>query len=307
VIAKLRSQLPDAWQYFLAPLLAALLPWKLGYRWLRRLSRGRSAFDEPARAALAVAPQHLAIADTAEFAANVRLNCLLDITDLYLSLLRRRRSRLPWHVQQVGEWPRDTHFIAAGSHHGNGHWVFKSLALAGFDSTFVSGRWERAAYPGLPLRYHYGRLRGGDIQRLGGRAVIFRPNARAQLAQVLAQGAVPVSLFDVPPRLAPNGQQPVQLLGQPVCMPAGALQLAREAGVPVVPYWMEFDLASGRRRLVIGQPLDPADPATLQQIADVLDRALRLAPAAWFFWPEWPRWVADAAAAVQAGDSGGED
>lgn len=300
MIARLRTQISDAWQYFLAPALAALLPWRLGYRWLRWLSRREGgAFDEPARAAVAVAPQHLPLADTAAFAANVRLNCLLDVADLYLSLRRPRRGALPWHVQQVGQWPQERNFVAASFHHGNGHWVFKSLARAGFNSTFVSARWQRADYAGVPLRYWYGRLRGADIERLGGRPVVFRPRARAQLAQVLAERAVVVSLFDIPPRLAPRGQRPVRLLDRDVCFPDGALELAQAAGLPVVPYWMEFDLASGVRRLVIGQPLDPADPATLQALADVLDRALRRTPSAWFFWPEWPRWLEDAPAALQ--------
>lgn len=301
MIAKLRSQLPDAWQFFIAPALAAVLPWKLGYRWLRWLSRhSRSAFDEPAQAAAAQAPNYLPIPDTAEFAANVRLNCLWDTADLYLSLLRRRRGGLPWHVQKVGDWPRDSHFIAAGFHHGHGHWVFKTLAQAGFDASLVSARWDRADYPGLPLRYWYGRLRGGDVERLSGRPVVFRPGAKAKLAQSLNEGAAVVSVLDMPPRMAPRGQQPVQLLDQTASFPDGTLELARAAGVPVVPYWMEFDLARGVRRFCIGQPLDPADPATLQQLADLLDRAIRLTPSAWFFWPEWPRWIEDAAAATAA-------
>lgn len=294
VIAKLRSQLPDAWQFFLAPALAAVLPWKLAYRWLRWLSRhSRSAFDEPARAATASAPNYLPVADVGEFAANVRLNCLWDTADLYLSLLRRRRSNLPWHVQQVGAWPRDSHFIAAGFHHGHGHWVFKTLARAGFDASLVSARWDRADYPGLPLRYWYGRLRGGDVERLSGRPVVFRPGARAKLARSLDEGAAVVSVLDMPPRLAPRGQKPVRLLGRDACFPDGTLDLAVAAGVPVVPYWMEFDLDAGVRRFVIGEPLDPSDPATLQTLADILDRAIRLTPSAWFFWPEWPRWIGD--------------
>lgn len=300
VIAKLRSQLPDAWQFFLAPALAAVLPWRLAYRWLRWLSRhSRSAFDEPALAAAASAPNYLPIADATEFAANVRLNCLWDTADLYLSLLRRRRGRLPWHVQQVGAWPRDSHFIAAGFHHGHGHWVFKTLAQAGFDASLVSARWDRADYPGLPLRYWYGRLRGGDVERLSGRPVVFRPGAKGKLARALDEGAAVVSVLDMPPRMAPRGQKPVRLLDQDACFPDGTLGLAVAAGVPVVPYWMEFDLDTGVRRFVIGEPLDPSDPATLQTLADILDRAIRLTPSAWFFWPEWPRWIIDAADATR--------
>uniref|UniRef100_UPI002148BF11 hypothetical protein n=1 Tax=Tahibacter caeni TaxID=1453545 RepID=UPI002148BF11 len=123
--------------------------------------------------------------------------------------------------------------------------------------------------------------------------------AKAQLARALDEGAAVVSVLDMPPRMAPRGQRPVRLLDRDASFPDGTLELAKAAGVPVVPYWMEFDLDRGLRRFVIGEPLDPADPATLQKLADLLDRAIRLTPTAWFFWPEWPRWIADAAAAAE--------
>ena len=305
LLAKLRTNLVDFWQFFAVPGIAALLPWRLAYRWLRRVARGTSAFDEPARAARAVLPQHLDVNDIERFAANVRLHWLLDTTDLYLSLLRRKRAWRPWHVERVGEWPRDGRFVVAGFHHGNGHWMFKSLAEAGHDSVIVSARWDKADYPGLPVRYRYGSLRGYDIGRLSGRPPIFRPRAKEQLAAALDAGYAVIGVLDMPPRLAPNGQRPVRLLDRDVCFPAGMLELAQAGGVPVVPYWMEYDLDRGVRRLVIGDPLDPAAPDTLQRLADLLDAAIRKTPSAWFFWPEWPLWIEQSPDAIaRTGEKG---
>lgn len=301
-MSRLRIQFTDAWQFFIVPIVAALLPWRLAYRWLRWLSRGASAFDEPAQAARAVAPQHLDVGDVERFTANVRLHWLLDTCDLYLSLLHWKRPWRPWHIERVGEWPRDGRFVVAGFHHGNGHWMFKSLAEAGHDSVIVSARWDKADYPGLPVRFRYGCLRGYDMARLSGRPLIFRPNARQQLADSLAAGYAAIGVLDMPPRLAPNGQRPVRLLGNDASLPDGMLDLARDAGVPVVPYWMEYDLERGTRRFVIGEPLDPADPGTLQKLADLLDAAVRKTPSAWFFWPEWPLWLEQAPEAVAKAD-----
>lgn len=298
MLAKLRTQITDAWQFFIAPGIAALLPWRLAYRWLRRLSRGTSAFDEPARAARAVAGSYLDVGDPERFAADVRLHWLLDTCDLYLSLLHRRRAWRPWHIERVGEWPSDGRFVVAGFHHGNGHWMFKSLAEAGHDSVIVSARWAKSDYPGLPVRYRYGCLRGYDIARLAGHPLIFRPNARRQLADALAAGYAVIGVLDMPPRLAPNGQRPARFLDRDACLPDGMLELARSAGVPIVPYWMEYDFDRGVRRFVIGEPLDPADPATIQRLADRLDAAIRKAPSAWFFWPEWPLWLEQAPDAI---------
>ncbi|MEO8672810.1 MAG: hypothetical protein ABI411_15940 [Tahibacter sp.] len=297
----LKNQFADAWQFFLVPGIAALLPWRMGYRWLRWCSRrAGSAFDESARAAAAVAPQFLPIVDIEAFAARMRLVWLIDATDLFLSLLHRSRGWRPQQVERVGEWPAQGPFIAAGFHHGNGHWVFKTLAEAGHDSMLVSARWSRADYPGLPLRYAYGRLRGNDVERLSACPIAYRPGAKAQLAEALREGNVVVGVIDMPPRLAPRGQQPVRLLNQTVSFPVGLLELARAANAPIVPYWMEYDFDTGMRRSVIGKPLEASAPETLQALAELLDQAIRRTPEAWFFWPEWPQWIADAAGATTA-------
>ncbi len=300
---KLRTQLQDAWYLFVVPALAALLPWRLAWRGLRWIARhGGGPFAEGAQAAAVIAPEYLPIGDRQAFAAEARLIWLLDTCDLYLSLYHRQRGWRPWHVRQVGAWPTRGPFVALGSHHGTGHWLFRSLAEAGHDAIWISARWERREFAAVPLRYLYGRLRGRDVRRLSGRDLAIRPHVRERLAEALAAGDVVTGLIDVPPRLAPRGQRPVRLLDRAVSLPGGLLDLARDAGVPVVPYWIEFDLERGVRHFCIGEALDPADPdRTLQALADVLDRQIRRTPAAWFFWPEWPRWTADAPAALGAG------
>jgi len=288
-----RRSLTDAWQFFVAPCVAALLPWPLAWRWLRRLAaRDGGPYDEVARAVAVIAPEHVAVVDRTAFAARVRLVWLLDATDLFLSLTRWRRWR-PHHVGVDGAWPRGA-FVAIGFHHGTGHWTFKTLAEAGHRGMFVSARWDRRDYAGVPLRYWYGRLRGWDIARLGASPIAFRPGARETIMNALAAGTTIVAMIDIPPRLAPRGQRRVRLLGREASLPTGLLALAREACVPVVPYWSELDLENGTRRVRIGAPLDPADDATLQVFADLLDAQLRRMPEAWHLWPEWPCWVEDA-------------
>jgi hypothetical protein len=295
---KLRLFFSDAWQFFLVPGLAALMPWRIGRAWLRFFARRPNGpFAEASRAAAAIAPEHLDVGDLRQFAADMRLVWLIDTCDLYLCLLHRARVWRPWHVQRVGEWPRDTAFIATGFHHGTGHWVFKTLAEAGRNSILVSARWDKSDYAGLPLRYHYGRLRGGDVERLSGNPVAYRPGVKQILSDALKRGDCVVGVIDMPPRLAPRGQRPVRLLGRDVSFPDGLLALAQEADVPLVPYWIEFDLEQCTRRFCIGEALDPHDvDGSLQKLADILDAQVRRTPAAWYFWPEWPQWLADAQA-----------
>lgn len=294
VISYLRKQASEAWQFFVLPGIAALLPWKLAWRWLRYWAqREHGPFDEPAQAAVEVAQRYMRVESTRAFAAKVRLLWLMDYCDLYLSITRWRRAWRPWHVEQRGTWPSGA-FIAAGFHHGTCHWVFKTLAESKHDSQVISIRWTRAEYAGYPLRYWYGRLRYWDMARLGRRPVAFRPGIKALLAQTLAEGAAVVGLIDMPPRIAPRGQRPVRMLDLDLSLPDGIVEIARAARVPIVPYWMEFDADMYRRCFCIGEPIDANDGAALAKLADVLDRQIRRTPEAWFFWRELPGWVEDA-------------
>src|SRR5690606_8943812 len=245
-------------------------------------------------AALAGAPISIGMEDPSAFTADVRLVWLLDHCDLYLSVLRRRRDWMPWHVTVKGAWPKQGPYLATGFHHGTGFWVFKTLRAIGSDSVFVSARWNRDDYAGVPLRYWYGRLRAREMQRIGSYPPAFRPGVKDQLGHALRNGVSVVGLVDVPTRLAPRDRLPVRLLDRDVSFPSGILDIARDAGAKIVPYWVELDLEKGMRTLVIGDALDPSHGDTLQNLADLLDRQIRARPAAWMLWSEWPAWSAGA-------------
>lgn len=296
VIRKLRKEAEEFWHFFILPGIAALLPWRLGWRWLHWWARREGGtFDEPARAALPVAREHVAVNDESAFRARVRLVWLIEYTDFILSLLHRRRSWYPWHVQRVGSWPTQGGFIAVGFHHGAAYWLYRTLAEAGHDCMTVSIRWDRDEYRTHPVRYWYGRLRYRDMQRLGRQPIAYRPGVKPMISRALAGGAAVLNLIDLPPRMAPRGQVPVRFLDLDLSFTDGAIALAREAGVPVVPFWVEFDTDLRTRRFNIGEPLDLRDePVALQRLADILDRQIRQLPEGWFFWPELPRWIEDA-------------
>jgi hypothetical protein len=283
--------------YFAVPFIAAMSPWRFALPWLRWwAARDGGPFDEPALPAAAFAPNYIDVADLAKFKRSARLIWLIDAHDEFLSLTRWRRHYWPRQVEQVGNWPTKGPFVVLGFHYGTGSWVFHSLARAGYDCMVMSVRWERSDYRGVPLRYWYGKLRGFEMSRVGGCDVAMRPGVREKLSAALAEKKTVLGLIDVPPRMAPRGQQTVRLLDRNLSFPDGLLSLAQHAGVPVVPYWIDFDLPNRKRRFCIGEPLDPKDVAgTLQSVADILDRQIRRMPEAWFFWPELPQWIVDAA------------
>lgn len=307
-IAFMRAQWIDFIQLYFAPGVAALLPWRLSVRWLKWwAAREHGPFDVASRAAAHFAPDYLPGIDAARFARRNRLVWLLDTADQYLSLTRWWPRWWPWHVEQVGAWPTTGTFIAVSFHHGTGHWVFRSLARAGRKSMIVSARWERSDFRGVPLRYWCGRMRYFDMERLGRCRVAMRPGVKDKIASTLAAGIPVIAVIDMPPRMAPRGQRRVRVLGQEISLPDGMFALAREAGVPVVPYWQEFDFERGTRRFCIGEPIHPRDLAqTTRDFAAMLDQRLRTTPEAWYFWPEMPQWIVDAAKLDAADEAAAE-
>ncbi|MEO7064450.1 MAG: hypothetical protein ABI082_11850 [Dokdonella sp.] len=292
--APLRARLHDLWILYIAPWLPSWLPWSWAYACYRFLARFHHMFPEPTDAAAAIAPQYVPIKDIEAFKRDVRTVWLLDAVDLQLSR-RRRTDWLPADIEVQGEWPTGA-FVAVGFHYSTGLWMFRDLRRRGRDAVFIAARFDPNEYRHHPTRYRYGAARFAEVERISGQANAFRPGIRGKLLDALARGIPVVSLMDMPPRMAPYGQRPVQLLGRPASLPDGSVALAKDAGVPIVPYWVDINIGSGNRKLVIGNPLaaHPID-AVLAGIAGSLDELIRAEPAAWLFWSEWPAWQHDAA------------
>jgi len=291
---RLGARMHDAWMLSIAPALPARLPWPLAYRCYRLIARDRSLFPDAASAAL-IAPDYVPIDDVDAFVHKVRTFQLLDHADL----VRSRRQPVDWwpdDIEVEGAWPRTGPFVVVSFHYGTGLWLLRRLRHDGFHSKLVSARFEREALASRPVLVRYGERRLAEVERICGEPIAYRPGARAALLGALQRGMPIIGVMDMPPRLAPNGQRPVEFLGQRASLPDGVLTLAAEMRVPIVPCWVELDFASGRRRVVIAEarPAEPIDDA-LAEIARLLDRLLRKEPAGWTFWREWRAWIDDAA------------
>lgn len=291
---RLLKAMQDATILYVMPWLPSRLPWTWAYACYRFCARFRFVFDEPAEAGGAVAPGYLPIGDVSALKRDVRTVWLLDAVDFHLSR-RRPIEWMPGHIEIDGQWPAGA-FVATGFHYGTGLWVFRALRRSGRDSMLVSARLDPQEYRERPVLYRYVAARFDEVARIARLPVAFRPRIKERLLEALARGASVVSVMDMPPRMAPRGQRPVRWLDRDASLPDGSLALAREAGVPIVPWWVEIDLTSGRRKLVIGEALapEPVDEV-LQKLAALLDHLIRKQPAAWLFWNEWIIWQRDAA------------
>jgi hypothetical protein len=298
-MGRLQARLQDAWMLSLAPRLPSGLPWKAAYACYRAIARSPALFAEAVDAAATIAPAHVPIADIEAFRHDARTLWLLETADLYLSR-QHAVDWLPAHVAVEGAWPSGP-FVALTFHYGTGIWLCRALRRAGHPSMFLSARFERDEFAGRPWRFDYGMRRLDEVQRVCGEPIAYRPGVRETLLDALRRGSSIIGLIDMPPRLAQRGQVGVRLLDRSVSFPDGLLRLAAQAGVPVVPCWVDIDFATGHRTVVIGGAKPPDDPVSvLAGLADDLDRLIKRRPAAWMFWPEWEGWLRDASDARAA-------
>jgi len=178
-------------ELYFVPGLCALLPWPLGYRWLRLCSRWTWLFEPEWRASLAEARRWVAIVDEQEWARRYRIYRLVDNADYWLSRTRSRRW-LARHADAQATWPRP----------GRLRWACSSTGRV------ACGRCAHCMPPGRPRRcwrattasepwghswlgYLYGYLRLSELARASGRPLIFSPSSvKKALAELKASNWV---------------------------------------------------------------------------------------------------------------------
>ncbi|MBD8527972.1 hypothetical protein [Pseudomarimonas arenosa] len=282
-------------ELYLIPAVCVLLPWSLGYRWLRGWSRWSRLFSQEWRAALQAAQQWVTIDDPAAWARDYRTCRLVDHADYWLS---RTRSRgwLTRHATTVGRWPcTEQAAVGVFFHWCAGMWGVRSLHFAGPSSAVLAGHFSKRSMGGSWLAYWYGRLRLAELARAGGCPLIYAPGTLKKAEAELARGNWVIGTPDVPPtetKLA----QPVTLFDRPALFTEGLIRIARDAGVPLVIFTIALDLTDGRRELRIQGPFDAGDPALRQRIASYWEGLIKEKTWGFSLWPMMPAYFAGASA-----------
>lgn len=272
-------------ELFLLPGAIALLPWRLGHRVARVVSRWPWLYREVVAAATTAAQAYGCCDDARAFAREQRYERLVDHIDLQLSRTRSDRF-LARHVELLGAWPPgDGPVLALTFHWGGGHWGIRSLAATGRRVACLSAPFETQPPRGLSVALRYGYSRLAEVERVAGAKLIYAGTNARPFYRALKRGESLLALIDVPPGEV-GGAHPVTLLGRPAVLPSGLLKLAQSTQLPVVMFAVEVDRASGRRRVHVSEAfrVDDRDEA-MQRVAAELERLLRLRPAAWQFWP----------------------
>ena len=282
----------------LSPLLAALLPWPWAVAYVWRCSQQVDALHRHGERSASAARAVLTEAIDPGFARRAQFIALLDRLDAFRSVFRGLGPLRHWRVE--GSWP-PAPCVAVSLHYGNGFWALGDLRRHGHRAHFVAEGVDPSWLRARPVTRLIMRFRRWCHERLTGAAVIYTGGARNRAAAALAAGESIVALIDVPHGLT-RGWVPMRLFGQALAVQTGMIALARELGVPVVPFLT--GVGTGReRRLRIGPSLVAGSAEQVAAAAaDWLAAAAAEDPAAWQLWPQLPEF----AAAVQSLPPAGE-
>jgi hypothetical protein len=277
--------LTDALCLYVIPLSAALLPWRWGFAWLKRLSVISFLHRDSVASLWAGAAPFFPGADAREWQRRARLLLLVEHTDAWLTLLRSDR----WWRRNVridGAFPApDRANLLLTYHWGAGNWIWRVLRAHGIGAWFLARRPHGRSLGMTRLSHLYARWRSFSLRRIGSSGIIFTGDSADAIRQALAAKESIVGMLDLGVR---EGQRAAAgtLLGRPVRLPFGLARIAQEAGAGIALFSVGLDWRSGTRDLRI-ETLPGSDAAAaMAAYIRHLDARLRAAPEAWQMWHE---------------------
>jgi len=116
--------------------------------------------------------------------------------------------------------------------------------------------------------------------------VIFWGGARKKIIAALSSGQAVLGAVDVPPTET-HSLSPVTLLGHPTHFTHGMVEIAANAGVPLVVYSVGLSPDARERVLEVSSPIIAAGRPmheVMQELASHLDRHIARDPAGWYLW-----------------------
>ena len=275
-------ELACLWEFWLLPLVVALLPYRAGIAFARWCAARLPLYDERARAGLAhyhaARPQGEARCWLAEF----RFTQLIDHADLFWALTRSERfllSRLD-APPRAGSAP----LMVISMHFGQGLFLLPWLRAAGTPARFLSVRFDATAFESR-LRFLYARLRMRVVERLAGVPAIYTGGARGEIAATFAQGGAVYGLIDVPTPVASVAN--AALFGVPIFWPSGLVDAAHAADAEMLLLTAHCG-ADGHRHVA-------AERTATASVADIAARfgaRIDAVPGAWHVWHFLPDFAA---------------
>jgi hypothetical protein len=275
-MARLARELRCLVEFWLLPLVVALLPYRVGVALARGCARALPLYAAAARAGLAQYGAARPYGDTYAWLAEFRFTQLIDHADLFWTWTRSERFLLERLAAPppTGLKP----LVVISMHFGQGLWLLPWLRAGSMPARFLSVRFDASAFASR-LHYLYARLRMRTVERMAGVPPIYTGGARGEIALTLERGGVVYGLIDVPVPPGSATAANARLFGRPVFWPPGLLDCAREGDADVMLLTARC-LQDGSRR-VDARRLAAAD---IGAVAAAFGGAIDATPGAWHVW-----------------------
>ena len=242
-VARLRAEARDLLELVLLPGIAALLPWSLGYRVLRHVSRWEGLYRQEAQAALAQARRRGWAPDLRHWARVRRLVTLVDHADYYLARTRSNKW-LDRHVDVHGEWPPAHRAgVICTFHWGAGMWGLRHANAAGLEPHALVYLPTDLHFAGRTVFRAYSRARAHDVVATLGRPALDTSVSLRPVMRALDRGEQVIAAVDVPADQV-SASVDMEILGMVARVPRGLMRLAVDRQLPVTVFLTGFDLAS---------------------------------------------------------------
>lgn len=294
---RIKTELRDFIELFLAPSIAAVLPWKLSFAIFKRLANVQWLYRGVCWQALVNAKAMGAAAEgDRQWLAKRRLVTLVDHADHYLARTRSDRY-MERHLIVVGQWPTpDRPGICMTFHWGAGMWALRHAAQHGLAAHALVAAMEGTPFEGRYVLSRYAAARTRSVGHALRHEPLVVSGSLRPVMQSLRRNEQVFAAVDVPSDQV-DASVDVTFLGRQIRVPKGLFRVAADMGIPITVYTTGFDLETGKRRLDIAH-ISPMSPERnteqlAQQVFQRLERLVQSEPAFWHFWSEAPRFFAN--------------
>lgn len=290
---RLRNECRDVMELIVAPALAAVLPWSLGFRVGRRLVMRGPLYREAAAQALVQYQQRFQVGDARTWLLVRRWITWIDHADHYLARTRSD-AWMDRYLEVKGEWPPvGTPAMLLTFHWGAGMWGLRHAAKSGLVPRALVASTGGEPFRGRSVLGWYARVRTNTVRRALGCEPLNVSGSLRPAIKTLREGGQVLAAIDVPADQDQSAEV-ITLMGRSALVPRALHRLAVDQRVPVYVYLTGVNPATGMRTLNI-VPLGVHDNVEMlvKAVFAQLQNAMETDSAAWHFWGEAPRFFRD--------------
>lgn len=246
-------ELKDALEFFILPVIAVLLPWRVSYQYIRLITR-LPIYN----AALLQSYQHalelglVTAADKKAWLHANKISQMVDVVDIYLCLLRGDKFLDKYVITNFDDKALAQQLLISFPHYGTGLWLYRYLNRLGLHSNLLINPLKKIPLFTRPFfRTLSYRLRVFVLEKRCAVNIV-SPGDMANIRKALRQQEIILVSADMPYQPTVKSYQVETKLGK-LNVTAGFFDLAERRSMAATNMILGFDVKSGRRQFLMDE------------------------------------------------------